>query len=67
MKINLNNRLEKFAVEELSIQEIIHIKNYTFPRVVVKLNGILVKKPQYAETTIKEGDKLEIIHMISGG
>jgi sulfur carrier protein len=67
MKITLNNRTEEFDFTELSIQQIIEIKNFTFPRVVVKLNNALIKKPQYTETIVKDNDKLEIIHLISGG
>jgi thiamine biosynthesis protein ThiS len=34
---------------------------------VVKINGNLLKRPQYAEAQIKEGDDVMILHLISGG
>jgi len=67
MKLVLNNRNEAFEFEELTIAKIIELKNYTFPRVVTKLNGKLIKKPEYPTTIVRDGDKLEIIHLISGG
>ncbi len=67
MKIELNNRPESFDFTELSIQRIIELKNYTFPRVVTKLNGKLIKKPEYGSTIVRDGDKLDVIHLISGG
>lgn len=67
MTINLNNREEKFTGDTLSINEILKIKNFTFPRIIVKLNGSLIKKPAYGSTIIKHGDILNVIHLISGG
>lgn len=67
MKITLNNRTEIFKESQHTVNDIFKIMNFTFPRVIVKLNGILIKKPQYDDTIVKEGDNLEIIHLISGG
>lgn len=67
MDITLNNRAEKIPGDELTIKEILEFKNFTFPRIIVKLNGKLIKKPAYAETVVRDGDDLNIIHLISGG
>ena len=67
MKIVLNNRDDTFEFDELTISRVIELKQYTFPRVVTKLNGKLIKKTEYPTTIVKDGDKLEIIHLISGG
>lgn len=67
MKISLNNRPEYFESEGLCIDEILHLKNFTFKMMVVKINGKLVKKDQYSQARVFDGDELQIIHMISGG
>lgn len=67
MKLVLNNRNEVFDGNQHTVSEIFKIMNFTFPRVVVKLNGKLIKKPQYHETIVNDGDNLEVIHLISGG
>lgn len=67
MKISLNNRPDSFVGEKLTISEILKLKNYTFKMMVVKVNGKLVKKTQYATQEVVDGDDLQIIHMISGG
>ena len=67
MIINLNNRSEEIPGDSKSIAEILEIKNFTFPRIIVKLNGNLIKKPSYADTNVKDGDDLHVIHLISGG
>jgi len=67
MTIILNNRSEKFDFEVLTITELLKIKNYTFKFLVIKINGQLIKKDKYAEAKVKGSDKVDIIHMISGG
>jgi len=67
MDIVLNNRPEHFDVHELSITEIIERKNFTFKLLVTKINGRLVKKEERDSALVKEGDKVLIHHLISGG
>ena len=67
MTIILNNSPEQLPGELLTIREILRIKNFSFPNLVVKVNGTLIKKPFYEEATVKDGDTVEIIHLISGG
>ena len=38
------------------------------PRAVaVELNGVIVERSAYAETTLDEGDVVEIVRMVGGG
>lgn len=67
MNIELNNRAEELPGESLSVSEILKLKNFTFPRIIVKLNGKLIKKPSYGSTIVKDGDEINVIHLISGG
>lgn len=67
ISITLNNREETFDTDLLNIDQLLKMKNYTFKMMVVKINGDLVKRPQYAEAQIKEGDDVMILHLISGG
>ena len=67
MKIQLNNNPEEVPGDQLTIKQILIFKNFSFPNLVIKINGQLVRKPQYDTTMVKEGDIVEIIHLISGG
>jgi thiamine biosynthesis protein ThiS len=67
MNIELNNTPEKLPGESLTIRDILRIKNFTFPNLVIKINGQLIRKPQYDSAPVHEGDVVEIIHLISGG
>jgi len=67
MNIILNNRPETLDVSQLTLQELIEKKTFTFKLLVTKINGKLIKKENRAETLIHEGDDVAIIHMITGG
>lgn len=67
MKITLNNRAESFNKEQLSVAELLEIKNYTFKMLVIKVNGKLVKKDAYDSFQIKNGDDVSVLHLVSGG
>lgn len=67
MKILLNNRSEEFNGESLTISQIMEIKSFHFKMLVVRLNDTLIKKEEYSTTTVKDGDDLKIIHLVSGG
>jgi len=67
MTITLNNRTETIKQETLTISELLKVKNFTFKFLVIKINGQLIKKDKYTDAIIKDGDRVDIIHMISGG
>lgn len=67
MNILLNNRKETIPKDDITLSELIIIKNFTFRLLVTKLNGKLIKKDQRAETHIRDGDEVTVLHMISGG
>ena len=67
MKITLNNRTEELEAETLTIQELIELKKFTFKLLITKLNGALVRKEHRDSTRISDGDKVDVIHLISGG
>ncbi len=69
MKITLNNNIEIIETTEssLSINQLLQIKKYSFKNLVVKINDELVKRDSYEQARFKDGDKVDVIHMISGG
>jgi len=67
MEITLNNRKEKLDFEKITVQELLDIKKFTFKMIIVKVNGTLVEKSDYKNKIIKEGDKVDVIHLMSGG
>lgn len=64
--IKVNGR--DFQWEEgLTVQEMINKKNYTFPSIVVKINGKFIHPEEYETTIINDGDDVQAIHLITGG
>lgn len=67
MNIKLNNREESFEQDQMSVEELIREKNFTFKLLVTKINGKLVKKDERDTAIVTDGDEVTILHMISGG
>jgi sulfur carrier protein len=68
MLIILNNREEEIAgKQQITVDELLAFKNFSFKFLVVKINGELVKKEQYGTTQIRDGDQVMVLHLISGG
>lgn len=69
MNIILNHNHEKIEVgsEVITVSDLLKIKNFTFRMLVVKINDIVVKRDDYSTATIKDGDNVQVIHLISGG
>ena len=62
----LNHRESQWE-DGLTIAKLIERENFKFKMLVVKINGELVKRPQYESAIIPEGADVEVIHLISGG
>ncbi len=69
MKIILNNREEILNTTKgnLTINELLKLKKFSFTRLVVKINSKLIKRENFDSASFQENDNVEIIHMISGG
>lgn len=67
MEITLNNRKETFNKENITVEELLAEKNFTFKMLVIKINGKLIKKEDYSSATIKNGDDVTVLHLVSGG
>ena len=67
MRITLNNRDEYFNEEEMTFEELLKQKKFTFRMLVTKLNGRLVKKELRDSAIIKDGDDVTVLHLVSGG
>ena len=54
-------------VEDETIKQLLKRMNYTFPLVVVKIDGQVIPKAKYSETIVPDNSRVEVIHLISGG
>lgn len=67
MDIILNNRNESFEADQLTINELLAVKNFTFKMLVVKVNGELVRRRDFDSAVVKDGDDVMVLHLITGG
>lgn len=64
--IRINDHIREWK-EGMTILDALILMNYTFKMLVVKIDGRLVPKTDYAITTIPNGADIKVIHLISGG
>jgi sulfur carrier protein len=51
----------------LTIRDIMEAQGYTAPRIIVKVNGELVRQEQWDSYLVQDGDDVRVLHMIAGG
>ena len=53
--------------EGMTVRKVLQAKNYTFPLLIVKINGRNVTRADYDSTLVSDDDEIKVIHLISGG
>ncbi len=66
MSIVVNKRSVDFIIDE-SVDRLLKRMNYTFPMVIVKVDGTLVTRSRFSSHLIKDGSNIDVIHLTSGG
>ena len=66
VEIELNG--EKQNLKDLNtISDLLNHKKIVPTSVVVEQNGNILNHPDFIDTKIKNGDKIEIVHFVGGG
>ncbi|HNV88316.1 MAG TPA: sulfur carrier protein ThiS [Methylotenera sp.] len=67
MKISINGNTQQFDGDNMTISALVVTLNLTGKRLAIEKNGEIVPRSQFAETKLKDGDKLEIVGAVGGG
>lgn len=67
MNIRLNDREEHFDRDKISVSEMLSLKKFSFRLRIIKINDVLVPADKYDSTIIQEGDKVQMLYLMSGG
>jgi sulfur carrier protein len=67
MKISINGNVKQFDHESMTISALVLTLNLTGKRLAIEKNGEIVPRSQFAEVSLQEGDKLEIVGAVGGG
>ncbi len=53
--------------EGMTVQKLLKKMNYTFPMIIVRVNGKHVKKEDWETSLVPDGAKVQAFHQIAGG
>ena len=62
--MKLNHREYPSWREGLTVQDVITENSFTWPKLVVKVNGRVIWPEEYEKTGLREEDDLEVIHLL---
>ena len=66
INILLNGEMRQVA-NEIRLDQILDLFSLPKQRVAVELNKNVIRRAEWAETIIGDGDRLEIVHFVGGG
>ena len=70
MNLNINGEAREFAepaTGEFTLALLVDTLGMKADRVAVELNRDIVPRDRWAETLLKDGDRLEVVHFVGGG
>jgi sulfur carrier protein len=67
MKINVNGEDREVAAGTATVRALLAEMRYSFPLIVVRVNGRHVERADYESAAVAEGDHVDIYHLVSGG
>jgi sulfur carrier protein len=69
MKLQINGEARDFSgsPDPFTLAALVETLGMKSDRVAVELNLDIVPRDRWAETQLREGDKLEIVHFVGGG
>ncbi len=53
--------------EELTVQSLLEKMNYTFPKIVVRINGKVIEQTKWADHKVPDNAEVQAHHLIAGG
>ncbi len=65
--IRVNNRDEVEWEEGLTVSGLLERFRYTFPHIIVTINGEVIPRGEYPTCAIPDGADVRVIHLIAGG
>lgn len=67
MDITLNNEPVRIEGEKISVAGLLELKKYTFRLRIVRVNGRLIERDRYTEEYVSDGDRVQVLYLMSGG
>ncbi len=65
--IRVNNQYDVPWRPGLTVQDVLDALKFSFRMIVVKINGQVVLRKDFATTPVPDGTEMQAIHLIGGG
>ena len=65
--IRVNDKFEIEWEEGMTVLHMLERLSFSFPLIIVSVNGALVPKDEYATHQIPDGAEVKVLHMTAGG
>ncbi len=65
--IRVNEQYDVSYVPGMTVQDLLDALKFSFRMIVVKVNGQVVLRRDFATTQVPDGAEVQAIHLISGG
>jgi thiamine biosynthesis protein ThiS len=66
LRVQVNGESRELP-EELTLSELVAQLTLAPERIAVELNREVVRRTMWGETTLRDGDQVEIVHFVGGG
>lgn len=67
MRIQINGEPREVPSDSLSLAELIDTLALAPQRIAVEVNKLIVRRDGWENTSIHDGDRIEIVHFVGGG
>jgi thiamine biosynthesis protein ThiS len=66
VRVQINGDTREFA-GELNLRELVAELSLAPERVAIELNQNVVRRGEWVQTILRDGDRIEIVHFVGGG
>jgi thiamine biosynthesis protein ThiS len=66
LHVRVNGEIRS-VVDQSTLSDLVDELSLAPARIAVELNGEVVRRSNWAETVLSEGDRLEVVHFVGGG
>ena len=65
--VRVNDKFEVAWAEGMTVAVLLQQLRFSFPLIIVSVDGVLVPRDEYATRKIPNGAKVKALHMMAGG
>jgi sulfur carrier protein len=65
--IRVNDKFEIEWYDGMTVEKLLERLKFSFPLVIVSVDGMLVPRDEYAIRPIPDGAQVKVLHMTAGG